>query len=261
MPATGTGPWTGRHHRGTGGDKAKAVTGRGRLLVMQNYKEQDWSHLAEQIVVAPSGTAALQRTVVWLDHIQPFWVIARGWELRELVLPANATWYADVEDDSKLRKISLSPGWKPVIGGPVQSVFRWGDRGVALALLHNQNARLEPVGGGGGPLLTVDRELMLVAIKHNRRALEHVGAALLADPEFVLAAVTFDAEALRHADPALKADREVVLAAVARNGMALAWAHRKFRADREIVVAAMTQCGDETPLQWASRALQTEWGW
>ena len=112
-----------------------------------------------------------------------------------------------------------------------------------------------------------DREIVLVAVRQDRGALEHAAPKLRADREIVFAAVKNDGLALEHAAPKLRADREIVFAAVRENSGAVQYAggamarnkelallaiedrfpvkllSPKVRADREVIVAAVSRLG------------------
>jgi hypothetical protein len=68
------------------------------------------------------------------------------------------------------------------------------------------------------------KEVVLVAVAQDGRALEYASEELRADKEVVLAAVAQDGRALRYASEGLTSDKEVVLAAVAQDGRALHYA-------------------------------------
>jgi len=98
-----------------------------------------------------------------------------------------------------------------------------------------------------------DREIVLVAVRQDRGALEHAAPKLRADREIVFAAVKNDGLALEHAAPKLRADREIVFAAVKNEGLALEHAAPKLRADREIVFAAVRE--NSGAVQYAGGAM------
>lgn len=78
-----------------------------------------------------------------------------------------------------------------------------------------------------------DREIMLAAVKQDRRVLQHASAELQNDRELVLAAVRKSAEAFQFASPELKADKEMVRMAMAEDTRVLRWASPALRADGE----------------------------
>jgi tetratricopeptide (TPR) repeat protein len=104
--------------------------------------------------------------------------------------------------------------------------------------------------------LKKDREFVLAAVRQNGWALEFADESLKKDREVVLAAVRQNGWALEHADASLKKDREVVLAAVRQNGLALAYADESFKKDREIVLAAVRQ--NSKAIEFADESLKND---
>lgn len=72
-----------------------------------------------------------------------------------------------------------------------------------------------------------------------------------ADKDVVMVAVARDGRALKFAAPELRADREVALAAVSRSWLALRYAAPELQADSEVTDAAVTR--DWGPVQYAAR--------
>ena len=93
--------------------------------------------------------------------------------------------------------------------------------------------------------LKADRELVLEAVKNCGSAIEYASDALKADREVVFEAVKNDAYALRydsalkHASDNLKADREFVFELVKLHGLALDYASDALKEDRELVLEAI----------------------
>merc|ERR1712194_408012 len=83
-----------------------------------------------------------------------------------------------------------------------------------------------------------DREIVMVAVDQNLRALEFAGVELRINREFVSAAVKKIA-ARRAAAEALRSDREFVLASSEKKGFALRFASDQSRSGREVVLAAV----------------------
>jgi len=83
------------------------------------------------------------------------------------------------------------------------------------------------------------RDLVLLAVMQNGRALEYASPELRADSTVVLAAVSSQGMALEFAAPGLRGNREVVITAVRGQGEALQFASDALRNDREVALCAV----------------------
>mmetsp|Transcript_44837 Transcript_44837/g.106403 ORF Transcript_44837/g.106403 Transcript_44837/m.106403 type:complete len:296 (-) Transcript_44837:36-923(-) len=104
--------------------------------------------------------------------------------------------------------------------------------------------------------LAADKELIILAVKANGRALESAADSLRADREVVMAAVTQDGIALKWVDETLRGDPEVAKKACSHSGMALWWASDAMRRNREVVAVAVRQ--DGRALEAACEELRSE---
>lgn len=104
--------------------------------------------------------------------------------------------------------------------------------------------------------MITDKENFLIWITVFRYKAEflQVSNDLMNDRELVLLAVAQDGRALEYASKALRADKEVVLVAVAHAGFALISASDELRADKDVVLQAVTQ--DIDAIQFASPEIQ-----
>jgi len=106
-----------------------------------------------------------------------------------------------------------------------------------------------------------DREVAVLAMQKDGRALEYAAVELQQDREVVMAAVTNWGLALAYASEELRADREVVLAAMRENTYALKYAVPELWLDRKIglaaVLAAAREKGGTLESDWEPRANRT----
>ncbi len=130
--------------------------------------------------------------------------------------------------------------------------------GMVLRYVSRYSTRVVPSGLGqsGYVLVSQDeyREIVMIAVEQNGRALEHAGD-LQEDKDVVIAAVRSYGPAL-HFAPELQNDPEVVKPAVEQNGMALQHAHKDLQDNDDIVGAARDQ--NYIALIYASERIQKE---
>ncbi len=105
--------------------------------------------------------------------------------------------------------------------------------------------------------LQADREIVLAAVSNNGSSLQYASDDLRADKPVVLAALDNNGEALRYASESLREDREVGLAALAKDGAALPFVSEELRNDREVVLAALKNNGGGA-LRYASDQLKDD---
>jgi hypothetical protein len=98
-----------------------------------------------------------------------------------------------------------------------------------------------------------NKEIALVAVRNNCRAIKSVSKQLKNDRDVVLAAVRGFGLALRYASEELRNDREIVLEAVRSDGEAVS---ERFGNDREIVLEAVRNHGDI--IKYASERLKND---
>jgi hypothetical protein len=89
-----------------------------------------------------------------------------------------------------------------------------------------------------------DKDILLLAVKSNPKALMLIEESMKDDEEIVLEAVKKNGMALQYAHSIMKNNENVVLEAVKQNGLALQYATDRIKCIRAIVTAAVTQNGE-----------------
>lgn len=152
------------------------------------------------------------------------------------------------EDEQYLGEFDLQPSEAALIDLEIQESLR-------------QQA-IERVGQKGSDLDLIekkwknDKDVVLIAVTNNGRALQYASETLRTDKEVVLAAVTNYAAALEYASNALKSDVEVVEAAVKNNGLALVHSSDLLKADTNIVTIAIKANG--SALEYATDEIRRD---
>ena len=114
---------------------------------------------------------------------------------------------------------------------------------VAQALLASDICSSVPFFCNGSREIKNNKKFVLIAVKNEGRALEHVASRLKDDKDVVMAAVQDAGFALEHASSRLKDDKDIVMAAMQDAGFALEHASSRLKDDKDIVMAAMQNAG------------------